>query len=94
MPQRDRNISMDLGPDCSITPPADHVRLRALQMHVGDPRPEPDLQAGSIIRRQTLTLHPTAALLPTAGEAELSRSSTEDHRSCHQREVGSSLLLW
>ena len=22
MPQRDRNISMDLGPDCSITPPA------------------------------------------------------------------------
>ena len=34
MPHRDRNISMDLGPDCSITPPADQRRLRALQEHM------------------------------------------------------------
>ena len=30
MPHRARNISMDLGPDCSITPPAHHNKLRAL----------------------------------------------------------------
>ena len=35
MPHRDRNISMDLGPDCSITPPANHVGLRAPQERSG-----------------------------------------------------------